>query len=757
MLSATPINLKNRDLFNLLNLLDSDHFGNSYDFERLIDANRPLVSARDAALNLTSRADDVIAHLREAARHPALSSSLQLKELLANPPTDSTLADKRYRAQLADVLERISLISHAVTRTRKRDVQERRIRRDVRIEAVPMTTMEQRVYDLVTQTTREFAIKRGINDGFLLATPQRQVTSCPAAIVQAWSRGAVQELLEDSQIEETDNEEEESEFGPLTSLLMETVPPEVDVADLEKHDSKFSRLMEVAGAFLVENPKEKIVIFTTFRATARYLARRLNEAKLQAMLIWGNQDEPKQTVINRFKNSTTRVLVSTEVAAEGVDLQFCRVIVNYDLPWNPTRIEQRIGRIDRLGQKAEIIHVWNLYFEETIDARIVERLLIRLRIFEEALGEAEAIVGQTVRRLESSLLNRPLTREEEEYQIDQAAQALENLRIHRDELEQNAPTMMAHGQHIIERIEAAQELARRVTEDDLYVYVRDYLNRYWPGHRFVQEGADRNAVSVQLPTELAARLGDFLREEGSSGRTALDQGRPISLRFLNRISEQEHRAEEIVHQFHPLIRFITSDLRLRNEHFYPLIALMAEHDPVQDQLRTGHYAFYVRSWLFQGVRDEEILATAVIHVETGDALDEELADRLVQRARLTGQDWLGAQNVVDPTLVVRRFEEAEESLEARYRTVLQRKKNENADRASFQLDSVDRYLSRRLKTLHEVFNRHTLLGRQSLAAAIQGQIDRLTARMNIKRQKILDQERVVPNKNFVCAGIIWLR
>src|SRR5262249_19019559 len=149
--------------------------------------------------------------------------------------------------------------------------------------------------------------------------------------------------------------------------------------------------------------------------------------------------------------------------------------------------------------------------------------------------------------------------------------------------------------------------------------------------------------------------GEFLREEGSAGRTALDQGRPVSLRFLNRISEQEHRTEEIVHQFHPLIRFITSDLRSRNEHFYPLVAVTVEHDPTNDQLRPGSYVFYVRSWLFQGVRDEEILANAVIHLETGEVLDEELSDKVVQRARLTGQDWVGVQNVLDPTLVVRRF------------------------------------------------------------------------------------------------------
>src|SRR5207302_740995 len=163
---------------------------------------------------------------------------------------------------------------------------------DVRIEPVPMTAMEQRVYAKVTEITREFAMKRGINDGFLLATPQRQVTSCPAAIVQTWKNGwkATHELVEDSTIAGTDDAEDDEDARPLTTLLMERVPPEVDIDELERNDSKFIRLMQVAGKFLRQNPAEKIIIFTTFRATARYLDRRLNDSRLPATLIWGNQD-----------------------------------------------------------------------------------------------------------------------------------------------------------------------------------------------------------------------------------------------------------------------------------------------------------------------------------------------------------------------------------------------------------------------------------------------------------------------------------
>ncbi len=760
MLSATPINLRNRDLYNLLNLLDVDHIGSLYDFERLLNANKPLVAARDTVLNLQSKASEVAARLKEAAEQSILSKSTQLRNLLDNLPTDAQLSDRRYRAKLAGTIERLNLLSHLVTRTRKRDVQQRRILRDVRREAVPMNQAEQHLYNLVTDTTRRYAIQNGISDGFLLATPQRQVTSCPAAVARAWQRGAkeLDQLIEDSEVEVEERGAEEQEgVGPLKALLQAVIPSSIDIAALEQSDSKFTRFFKVAGEFLTENPAEKLIVFTTFRPTARYLVDRLNAEGIRSTLIWGNRDgtsKTKQEVINEFRNSSTlRILVSTEVASEGVDLQFCKVLVNYDLPWNPTRIEQRIGRIDRLGQKAKIIHIWNLYFEETIDARIVNRLLSRLRVFEEALGEAEAVVGEIVRRLESALLNRPLTPAEEEAQITQAALALENLRNQREELERNAPHMMAHGQYVIERIEAARELARRVTEVDLMVYVRDYLTDYCPGHQFLQDGGDRNLVTLQLPADVAVRFTAYLQDEGLLGKTALDRGRTTRIRFLNRISEQYHYSEEVLHQFHPLVRFITHDLQQRDEHFYPLAAVEI-HGAKDDEFQRGDYTFYVRSWVFKGVREEEVLSVAALRLDDGTLLEEPASEVMLQRARLSGVDWIGANNEVDGESVVRRFEQAEDVLGQRYRSELAAKKNENADRARFQLDSVDRYLNRRLATLTKVLRTHETLGRTSLARATQGQIDKLKGRMDVRKQKITESAEIVADKNFVCAGLI---
>ena len=108
----------------------------------------------------------------------------------------------------------------------------------------------------------------------------------------------------------------------------------------------------------------------------------------------------KQSVLGLFL-PTRRP--SGEVAG-AVDLQFSSLLVNYDLPWNPARIEQRVGRIDRIGQDERQILIWNLLYKDTLDERVYDRLLIRLDIFQQALGVTEAVLGQEIQALSRELL-----------------------------------------------------------------------------------------------------------------------------------------------------------------------------------------------------------------------------------------------------------------------------------------------------------------------------------------------------------------
>jgi len=761
LLSATPINLANEDLYHLLRLCDPDHFQYPSSFREMLAANRPLVLARDAALRRNSRSEEIIEHVKAAASSELLANSRQLASILEDPPTQERLQSAEYRAELASSLERVNLLGHVVTRTRKRDVQLERPRREVTPEKVPMTEAERKFYTYVTEVTRDYAWRRGISDGFLLATPQRQVCSCPAAFARAWL-GGDRTLVEDMAelvLEDMEEGEDESELEDISATLKEFLlanrPRDVDAAELERSDSKFARLLDVLSDYFADNPVEKVILFSSFRATAHYLAERLSSAGMKSMLLWGNMRESKQDLINEFRDRPElRVLVSTEVAAEGVDLQFCRLLVNYDLPWNPMRVEQRIGRIDRLGQKSKVIYIWNLFYQETIDERILGRLLTRLKVFEEALGEPEPVIGETIQRLESKLLTSKLTPEEEEAEIERARLALENVRLRQDELEKNAAQMIAHGGLVLDRIAAAKELSRRVTESDLIIYVRDFLSRHAPGHQFAQLD-DINLYSIQLPMGMAAELDEFCRRTGQIGQTMLGSGLPRTCKFLNSVTTVGGRAWEPIHQFHPLIRFIGEKLARLDEAFYPVVAVKLQTKFGLD-VSAGDYMFAIRKWTFKGVKEEEWLQVAACDLRSQEILADDLAEGLVNAARLHGTDWLEAANQVQLEEIAERLDQLEVHLAEAYSRASKRKQDENSDRLMFQLHGIEQHLANRLRVLQATRNRHEELGRHSLAKATQGRIDKLAARMGLKREQVLQRERVIPDHVLVCAGLLRL-
>jgi SNF2 family DNA or RNA helicase len=137
----------------------------------------------------------------------------------------------------------------------------------------------------------------------------------------------------------------------------------------------------------------KVIVFTHFRVTLEMLADRLRGMGLDFVLYHGGMSSvEKDQAIHRFEKSA-RVLLSTEAAGEGRNLQFCQTMVNFDLPWNPMRIEQRVGRIHRVGQTKQV-EIFNLSAEGTVEDYILDILDRKLNMFELVIGEMDMILGQ---------------------------------------------------------------------------------------------------------------------------------------------------------------------------------------------------------------------------------------------------------------------------------------------------------------------------------------------------------------------------
>jgi len=165
-----------------------------------------------------------------------------------------------------------------------------------------------------------------------------------------------------------------------------------DKASLLTSSAKADALEKLLGTIFQSNKSEKVIIFTHFRRTLEMIAGRLQRMGLDYVVYQGGiTAADKQNAIVDFQDHA-QVLLSTEAAGEGRNLQFCRTMVNFDIPWNPMRIEQRVGRIHRIGQTSEV-RIYNLSARETVEDYLLQILDQKLNMFELVIGEMDMILG----------------------------------------------------------------------------------------------------------------------------------------------------------------------------------------------------------------------------------------------------------------------------------------------------------------------------------------------------------------------------
>jgi len=757
LLSATPIHLKSEDLFNLLNLVDEDSFNQIHVFDDILQANAPLIKARDMVLRGNVNANDFLEQLQEARAHLLLASNRQLQAMLNNPPSPANLNDNTYRSSLAYRLESINLLGRSVTRTRKREVTEWRVIREAVPEVVAMTAAEAEFYNRVTTLVRQYCLERDAHEGFLLVTPQRQISSSMPAALREWQR---RKFALDQMYEDLGTEAENDEVGPLVQTLLENSAELGDLQELWGHDSKFIRLSTELKRYLQDHPKEKIVVFAYFRPTLFYLHERLTSEGIDSLVLVGGGTADKYEAMERFKNPNgPSVLLASEVASEGVDLQFSRVVVNYDLPWNPMKVEQRIGRIDRLGQPSPKITIWNLMYADTIDSRIYERLYLRLGIFEFALGGLEAVLGEEIKKLTLSLLRGELSPAQEEARITQTAQAISNLRDQEERLEQNADNLIAHGDYILHQVKAARELGRWVTGEDLWIYIRDFFNANYTGCEFRQLQPDDLIFEIQLSDEARFDLERFLQARRLTGQTRITQThKAFRYQFKNQVPQQRRGQNEHISQFHPLTRFVAESIQEKIAQYeivhFPSVSLRLSHKEVPS-IPAQDYLFFVARWSVRGLRDiEKMVYYARPTTTSSSFLTEEEAELLLTSAARVGRDWLSAANEVDAEYLAPMVEECMMAADERYSDYISSLENENNDRADLQEQTVQLHLERQREKLQGVLLRHQEKGNTKMLAPTRGLIEKMEMRVKDKLREIQERRKMSHHNKDVCLGIV---
>jgi SNF2 family DNA or RNA helicase len=761
LLSATPIHLKSRDLYQLLNLIDEDTFDRPDFFDQILLANKPIIEARDKLLRKNTNSDEIISLLKSAQRNPLLKGNRQLKQLLDNPPTEEDVQNENYRAFVANKIESINLLNHSISRTKKRDVIEARVIRDVVAEEITLSQEEESFYRKVTDLVRSFALQRGVHEGFLLVTPQRQMSSSMAAALNEWQsrRGELsQETINEMTYEDFGEDDTSlTSLGPLTTMLLEQANLMGDVGSLREHDSKYNRLKEKVSEYLNEYTEEKIVLFAFFRPTLLYLDERLKEDGFKCITLMGGDTE-KDEIIDRFKDpSGPQILLSSEVASEGIDLQFSRVLINYDLPWNPMKVEQRIGRIDRIGQKYKSINVWNLFYKNTIDSRIYRKLFERLKIFENALGDVEEVLGERIQELTSYLFTHELEPWQEEEQIEQTAMAIANKKEDEDRLEKEAGNLIAHGDYILNQVKAAKELERCITGEDLWIYIRDYFQDNYRGSEFRQIDSEELIFDTVLSEDAKDDFEDFIRDKDLRNHTRLHtaQINPIRCHFKNKVGGEKKGPVEIINQFHPLVRFTTQKIEGLGPSYYHKNVSAKISSSELPNFETGIYVFIVRLWRVEGIRTIEKLSyLAKPGTKSAPLLDEESSERLVTTATRRGRDWLSPQNVINLEEIQSCVDDCFIESEELYSNYIQAIDNENNDRADIQEKSLKSHRRKQKESLEIVKAKHIMNNRNALVRATEGKILALEDRIRKRLRKIEVGRKLEHHPKTSCIGII---
>ncbi|NLY11935.1 MAG: DEAD/DEAH box helicase [Firmicutes bacterium] len=196
---------------------------------------------------------------------------------------------------------------------------------------------------------------------------------------------------------------------------------------------------------LLRRINDKVVVFTEYKASQEYIRYRLERAGFSTLGFDGSLSRGKKEWIKHLFQKSGQILVSTESGGEGLNLQFCNHVVNYDLPWNPMRLEQRIGRVHRLGQTKDV-HIYNLITRGTIEEHIMYLLHQKINMFEMVLGELESIlISLKLDRSFEGLLTEIFLRNDDEKEIQKKLDELGERIIQSREEIQKSPWEQIYG------------------------------------------------------------------------------------------------------------------------------------------------------------------------------------------------------------------------------------------------------------------------------------------------------------------------
>jgi SNF2 family DNA or RNA helicase len=663
-LTATPIQIGSRDLFNILSLLDEEEFASFPYFEACMLFNRQIVAAQQKIVQTDQDRFSVVRSIlmalaegngqmkREVLNEARAQSSVldlalaldTISESLRSHPlyeetlrmlTESDPASRRATVEIQRNLSELNFLSRVFSRTRRRDVHIGTERAAV-VKRVDLSDAERGFYGAVLEFVRETYLREGKDAALLfgLMMPQRQLASCIPAMVEYYegevgAAGGLDAEESDADTEDWNNiggadlERRRHSLRQIIQRWYRSGQP----------DSKFRVLQQCLEELQEMQPGEPIVIFSYFKKTLEYLSRKLRTLGYSNTVISGAfSASERENRIAQFREGTYQILLSSEVGSEGLDFQFCHILFNYDLPWNPMVVEQRIGRLDRFGQKAEKILIFNLSAPGTIEDEILNRLYRRINLFESYIGDLEAILGDEITSLTKDLFDPELSEAQRKERIDQAGLLLEQRKIQFEEWERSSPQFIGHDEYYRDEVDRVQKLGRFIRPDDLARFVSDFLAQFDRRCGLTEDGPGTYML------ESSDKLLRFLIEQPDDTQKSEFcrhlHDKSVAITFDSEVAERD-KSLTFVHVRHFFIRAIIEWYRHSEGTFHPAATL---HVNADEDLPQGDYLYILARTVIRAAREQEGLFPVLVNLETLQPLDEDACELCLGRMVREGAD-----------------------------------------------------------------------------------------------------------------------
>lgn len=649
-LTATPIQLGSHDLFVLLNALRPDLIIDQESFEHMSEPNpfinRAVALARNQEPEWTTHANKALDQAAKTSWGQSILRHNPKFKRVHQLMTKGKIGSEE-RVQLITDLEELHTFSGIINRTRRRDIGEFTIRNPKTV-SVEFTPSQKELHDELLRVQAEIFIKlhEDVNVKFMMTTIRRQAASCLFGLVPFLDE-ILNRHLDELPWEEIDNTEPVPQSDIVDSIELRIKAILEKARTLDPNDPKIDALRKIIRD-KQDMPNNKVMLFSSFRHTLRYLYKHLNTDGFRVgMIHGGTSDEDRVELRDRFamqrdEDNALDVILFSEIGCEGLDYQFCDCIVNYDLPWNPMRIEQRIGRIDRWGQKSEKVAIFNMITPGTVDADIYERCLLRIGVFNSALGGNEEILGEINREISNIANNVSLSAEERREKLQQLSDNKIRLTQEQDDLEQKQRDLFAIRlpQNQMKR-EIEQASSFWLSPSSIQRLITIYLQRVCAKEQeFILGEKALKTLRLSQESRISV-LRDFqkLPRQNTSAYRKWEKwlkggDQHLSMTFESECASQ-HPDAVFIMPLHPLVKqaAVAPDAKKR---VFTVLKVSSNDVP------KGRYEFAIYQWQFHGIREDLVLRP----IASSDVVTQHLSG-LVERA---GKGSIGNTDVADFTI-----------------------------------------------------------------------------------------------------------